>query len=90
MQCGNGKGYAYYVNYFSQYGHRKQTMPKDWYFPAHDIVFDGVTVLAPHETEKILTRIYGANYMQIPPEEKRVVRKPVRISFNVEGPDEVL
>lgn len=42
-----------------------------WIFPTKDIVFEGVTVRAPHDEHKYLTTFYG-NYMQIPPENKRI------------------
>ena len=33
--------------------------------------FEGLQVMAPKEYDKWLTQVYG-NYMQLPPEEKRV------------------
>lgn len=79
-----------YVNYGSQYGVKKQTMPISWYDPAVDIEFEGRSYKAPAQYEKFLKRLYGDNYMQLPPLEKRVTHNPVRLSFDTNGPDEVL
>lgn len=42
------------------------------YLPTRDIQFEGITVPAPNNYEKVLTDYYG-DYMQIPPEEKRQI-----------------
>lgn len=78
----NQKGGKYYANYGSNYNPIKQTIPKEMYEPAKPIDFEGNSYLAPNNCDFILKRIYGDNYMQLPPEEKRVTHKPLRISFN--------
>ena len=44
----------------------------NWIFPTQDIQFEGVVVRAPYDVHSYLTEFYG-DYMQIPPEEKRVM-----------------
>ena len=45
---------------------------REWIFPTREIVFEGVKVYAPNDAHQYLTEFYG-DYMQIPPEDKRVV-----------------
>ena len=78
-----GKG-DYYVNFGSNYKTKKQTMPVSFYEPYTQIEFEGKFYNAPCQYKKVLTRIYGGNYMELPPPEKRITHKPVRIVFDVE------
>lgn len=61
----------------SHYGNNKYengygiTHKKDSVFPLGEIVFEDVIFPAPHNPDEYLKEIYG-DYMQIPPEEKRV------------------
>ena len=68
----------------------KQTIPKDKYFPAGELMFCGKMYSVPHDYDGVLRSIYGDDYMQLPPIEKRVTHNPVRLSFDTNGPDEVL
>ena len=79
-----------YVNYGSQYGVIKQTMPISWYDPAVDVVFEGKTYKAPCNYHEFLKQIYGEKYMELPPVEKRVTHNPVRLCFDTNKKDEVL
>lgn len=90
MTKSNGKGYEYYINYGSNYKTEKQTMLKSVYEPSCKLEFAGKLYNAPGKYEYFLERIYGFDYMQLPPEEKRVTHNPVRISFDINEPDEVL
>ncbi len=83
----SGRG-DFYINYCSQYGIKKQTIEKRMYDPAVQLEFEGNMYDVPREYDYILKRIYGDNYMQLPPEEKRVTHNPVRINFDTDGPDE--
>lgn len=71
----------YFVNFGSQYGIRKQTHLKEKYFPAIEVEFEGQKYKAPNDYNYVLTNIYGNDYMQLPPEEKRVTHNPIRIKF---------
>ena len=73
----------YYINYGSNYGTIKQTMPKDWYEPVTKLMFEGKQYVVPGQYRKILTRLYGKDFMELPPEEKRVTHNPMAISFDV-------
>ena len=57
-----------YEKQFNPYGN---SYDKDIVFPLKDIVFEGKTFLGPSNPDRYLTCIYK-NYMQIPPEEKRI------------------
>ena len=56
--------------YPSAYG-RKEIMLKEYYGDGTYGVFNNTKVILPKEYKKVLTEIYG-DYMQLPPEEKRV------------------
>lgn len=81
---------SYYVNYCSKYDKIKQTMPITWYEPFTKIEFCKKKYNAPAEYLKILERIYGSNFMELPPMDKQITHNPVRLSFDTNGPDEVL
>ena len=59
-----------YINFCSQYGYRRQTMPKEWYGEGTSIVFENQMYRVPIMYDKVLTSIYG-DYMKLPPVEKQ-------------------
>ena len=71
----------YIVNYGSQYGIKKQTHLKEKYFPAAEVEFEGKMYKAPRDYDYVLKKIYGDNYMELPPIEKRVTHNPIKIKF---------
>ncbi len=71
MKLCKAESAKYLVNLGSNYSHIKQTMPKEIYFPTSKMMFDGEEFQAPANVEYYLERIYGANYMELPPIEKR-------------------
>lgn len=75
----------YYINYGSQYSVKKQTVSKDIYFPSTTIQFEDRVYYAPGKVKEFLNQLYGPNYMELPPEEKRRTHKPVDICFDVEA-----
>ena len=77
----NSPNNKFLVNYGSQYGIKKQTHLKEKYFPAIDVEFEGKMYKAPNDYDYVLRKIYGDNYMQLPPMEKRVTHNPVKIKF---------
>ena len=85
--CLSGTGDCY-VNHGSQYGLNKQVIEKENYDPPIELEFEGRLYSAPRNYEYILEKIYGGDYMKLPPEEKRVTHNPIRLSFNTDGPDE--
>ena len=58
------------ANYYGAWG-KKEIVPASWYGEGTKLKFEGVTVRAPKEYKKWLEHVYG-DYMQLPPEEKRV------------------
>lgn len=84
LSSDNGKpGVKYYINFGSKYGYKKQTYLISDYYPPKKGEFSGKFYNIPNEYEKILLSLYGKNYMQLPPEEKRVTHNPVKIEFDV-------
>jgi lipopolysaccharide cholinephosphotransferase len=90
MQWANGKGCLYYTNFGSQYGVKKQTIPKERFHPPAEVEFEGRRFSGLRDNEYYFKRIYGDNYMTPPPPEKRARHTVVRLSFDLGGPDEVL
>ena len=72
MRCQEGRKCAYRTNLGSNYHHVKQTMPESVYFPAAEVTFEGHRFYAPGQIDAFLTRLYGKDYMELPPVEKRV------------------
>lgn len=67
----------YVTNYHSLWGD-KEIMPKSWYGDGLLLEFEGIKVNCPTEYDKWLTQVYG-DYMQLPPEEKRVTHHDAEI-----------
>ena len=81
MKFNNNEDYEYFVNFGSQYGLKKQTHLKKKYFPANKLVFEGKKYRVPNDYKYVLEKIYGKDYMKLPPEEKRITHNPLRIKF---------
>lgn len=78
----NNKGYKFYTNYMSQYSPKRQTMPKEWYGTGVELEFEGKKYIAPKEYKKFLNQLFGFNYMEIPPIEKRRTHYPLYVKFS--------
>ncbi len=83
-----GKG-PFLTNFFA-YGIKKETIKVTDYFPVRELEFEGYILPVPNNYMHILKQIYGEDCMQLPPESKRITHTPVRISFDTDGPDEIL
>ncbi len=81
MKMQNKGESKYFMNFGSQYGIKKQVHPKDKYLPAKELEFEGKRYNVPNDYEYVLKKIYGNNYMELPPEEKRVTHNPMKIKF---------
>lgn len=57
---------------------KKEIVPAEWYGDGAYLEFEGVRVRCPLEYKKWLGRVYG-DYMQLPPEEKRVSHHYVEV-----------
>lgn len=80
----------FYVNYGSQRGIERQTIPIEKYEPSNQLAFEGNMYRVPRDYTYCMRRIFGENYMQLPPEEKRETHNPERLSFDLTGLDERL
>lgn len=78
-----GKKKRYFVNYGSQYGIEKQTIAVEKFRPAVKVKFENDLFSAPNDYKFILNRIYGSDYMSLPPEDKRISHSPVKVSFDI-------
>ncbi len=67
-ECYQSWGYVFDVNDFS---------------PAAEMEFAGKKYAVPRNYDKVLTTVYG-NYMELPPEDKRIAHLPEFISFDLE------
>lgn len=73
----------YVISTFSQYGVKKQLMPRERIYPCGEVEFEGGRYPAPRDTHYFLSRLYG-DYMRLPPEEQRVpTHRGRRILFDV-------
>lgn len=81
MTSQNKPNNTFIVNYGSQYGIKKQTHLKEKYFPAVDLEFEGKKYNVPRDYDYVLRKIYGDDYMELPPIEKRVTHNPIKIKF---------
>lgn len=77
------------VNLISPYSPLKETSRKDFFLPTTELSFEGKKYCVPGNYTAILEKVFG-NYMELPPEEKRVAHGPIRLSFDTNGPDEEL
>ena len=69
------------INYCGAYG-VKELFPKEWIKDREPFNFEGITVYLPSDYDNYLRHIYG-DYMQLPPEEKRVAHHH-KAYFNLE------
>lgn len=75
-------GQTHYANFGSQYSIKKQTMPVDWFGKGVNLEFAGKSFRGPVEYSKVLSSIFGPNYMELPPEEKRRCHYPEKVVFS--------
>lgn len=55
----------------SQYSYNKQAMEYEIYGTPAEYDFEGLSLLGPANAQEYLTRLYGEDYMELPPVEKR-------------------
>lgn len=62
---------VYVASYSGAYGYYKDVYPRKCYADSTTVVFEGETCIAPSDPMAYLAGIFGDDFMQIPPEEKR-------------------
>ena len=60
-----------------------ETLPTEIFLPPRRAYFEGMEVNVPGRAEEYLRNLYGANYMQLPPVEKR--ERHFILEFNLNG-----
>lgn len=71
----------YYINYGSIYGVRKQTFDKAMFGKPTPTLFSGRMYNVPQNVNAMLEQVYGSDYMELPPVEKRTCHQPVKLDF---------
>ena len=61
----------YLVNWGASYSYKKATYPREAFGEPRKMKFENTYVWAEQHPEMILERLYGKNYMELPPVEKR-------------------
>jgi lipopolysaccharide cholinephosphotransferase len=59
-----------------------EILPRNVFLPTSRGIFEGLEVNLPHDTNAYLTNLYGSDYMEIPPIEKRERHFVVSLKFN--------
>jgi lipopolysaccharide cholinephosphotransferase len=62
----------YIICWGGRYGINNETYKKQSFFPLVDVSFEGKIYKAPKEWDFYLKKLYGNNYMELPPIEKRL------------------
>lgn len=68
---------CYPIHFFEDRG----TLTYHQLFDSIDMKFEDRVYKGPKNYELCLKKMYGENYMQLPPEEKRITHKPLRVIF---------
>lgn len=80
----------YYINLSSAYKVERETFDICDFDPYQKIKFSHLTCRVPRNAVHVVKKIYGEDYLTIPPVEKRRIHTPYRLSFDTSGPDEIL
>lgn len=82
MKAENRNDGEFYANYGSQYPIKRWTMQKSYFSEPVRIRFEDRIYNAPKEYAKVLESIFGMNYMELPPEDKRKTHYPLYVKFS--------
>lgn len=78
------KNCKYLVSYGSAYPVERDVVLKEWFDDSVNLPFEGKDYSVPIGYKEYLRAIYGGNYMDMPPIEKRVTHNPKLIRFENE------
>ena len=67
--------------YICRYKADRICISRDWLEPAKKLSFEDHKYAVPHDTDAVLTKLYGSNYMMLPPEDKRVTHAYQEVSW---------
>ena len=76
----NGKCGEFCTMFLSGYGWKKQTRKVSVYGKGVYLPFEDTQLCAPDDADAFLTKLFG-DYMQLPPQEKRVAHKLIKVDF---------
>lgn len=82
MKYENNENNPYYIGFTSKYSSEKQLHLKNKIFPLKNHIFEKKEYSIPKDSDYILKKIYGNNYMQIPKESERETHQPVRVKLS--------
>lgn len=74
--------YEYQAYFSTPYPIRRQLFPKSWHGQGKLMQFEDRYYMCPDEPEKMMEFIYGDEYMELPPENKRKTHCPIRVVFS--------
>ena len=72
----------YISNFTSQYDIKRQTMPTSFFESGTELTFCGRKYMVPVDYKSVLNSIFGSNYMELPPIEKRITHNPSFVRFS--------
>lgn len=81
----NKKDCRYTTNFASHFRWKKQLFENEVYGKGCRLEFEGHSFNAPEKYLKILERLYGKDFMELPPESKRVTHDIIRLDFGKYG-----
>ncbi len=81
LMVGKGDRYAILSG-----GYRPEHLvyPQKCFEPAVQLTFGESSYAAPKEYDSVLRILYGDDYMELPPEEKRITHHPIKLSFDLD------
>lgn len=71
----------YILNLGSQYGYKKQVHLRNKIFPCKKHIFENKLYNIPNDSDYVLRNIYGKNFIELPPIEKRITHNPNEVTF---------
>jgi len=72
MQLYTHNNAEYYCHVSGRQGYKKEIHNKNIYFPFKKLLFENKYYNVPNDYNSYLKKIYGPDYMELPPKEKRV------------------
>lgn len=82
MKCENNQHNKYLISFGSRYKIEKQLHLKEKIFPLEKHLYENKMYPVPKDYDYVLTKIYGEDYMKLPPKEKRVTHHPLKVKFS--------